>query len=82
MIAADRNHPELAEQLARSGLEHAYRTDFPAVQTDCHQALAHVLTVAGKLNEARVELNHALDLSLRYRRTAEAELIRNTIEQL
>ena len=52
--------------LAREALDHAYKTDFPAVHATAHEALAHVLTAAGRLSEARAELERALQLWQRY----------------
>ena len=66
MAAADRGDHTAAETLARESVRYAYQTDFPAVQADAHEALAHVLAVAGRPDEARAELEQALALWTRY----------------
>jgi len=65
-IAADRGRHDEAESLARSALENAYKTDFPAIHAECHEALAHALAAAGRRDDARAELERALELWSRY----------------
>jgi len=46
------------------------------VHATAHEALAHVLTAAGRLGEARAELQRALQLWQRYGYSARAEQTR------
>jgi len=75
-IAADQDAHDRADVLAREALDYAYKTDFPAVHATAHEALAHVLTAAGRLSEARAELERALQLWQRYGYSARAEQTR------
>ena len=75
-IAADRGAHDTAEALAREALGYAYKTDFPGVHATAHEALAHVLTAAGCPDEARAELERALQLWQRYGRSAQADRTR------
>ena len=50
-----------AASLAASALEYAYETDFPSVHAIAHRARAHVLLAAGKPEDARVELERAVE---------------------
>jgi hypothetical protein len=72
-IAADRGAQDTAELLAREALAYAYETDFPSVHATAHEALAHVLTAAGRPDDARAELQRAHQLWQRYGYIAEAE---------
>jgi class 3 adenylate cyclase/tetratricopeptide (TPR) repeat protein len=72
-IAADRGAQDTAESLAREALAYAYKTDFPSVHATAHEALAHVLTSAGRPDDARAELQRAHQLLQRYGYIAEAE---------
>ena len=65
-IAADRGSPADAEALAREALEYAYRTDFPGLHAEAHEALAHVLATAGRPDEAGAEAQRAVELWERY----------------
>ena len=75
-IAADQDAHDTANMLAREALDYAYKTDFPSVHATAHEALAHVLTAAGRLSEARAELERALQLWQRYGHGARAEQTR------
>jgi predicted ATPase len=61
-IAADRDDHQRGEQLAHEALQYAYKTDFPSVHAGAHEALAHVLAAAGRTDDARAELERALEL--------------------
>jgi len=76
LIAADQDAHDTADRLAREALDYAYQTDFPAVHATAHEALAHVLNAAGRLDEARAELERALQLWQRYGYSARAEQTR------
>jgi tetratricopeptide (TPR) repeat protein len=52
-IAADQGEYDIAGALAREALGYAYQTDFPSVHATAREALAHVLTAAGRPGEAR-----------------------------
>ncbi len=75
-IAADRGAYDTAEALAREALGYAYKTDFPSVHATAHEALAHVLTAAGRPDEARAELERAFQLWQRYGHSAQADRTR------
>jgi class 3 adenylate cyclase len=74
-IAADRGDTAIAEPLAREALEFAYQTDFPGTQADGHETLAHVLSTAGRGDDAVAEWRQALDLWERYGHTREASRV-------
>ena len=52
MVLADRGELEEAEELARSAVEYAFRTDFPLTRADALAARARVLRRAGRETEA------------------------------
>jgi tetratricopeptide (TPR) repeat protein len=79
-VAADRGSYDNAETLAREALGFAYKTDFPAVHAGGHRSLAHVLVLAGRSDEARRELDQALELLERYGYRSEAEKARSALE--
>jgi ATP/maltotriose-dependent transcriptional regulator MalT len=81
-LAADRGEETEAERLARSGLEYAYKTDFPSVHAKAHDALARTHAAAGRIEEARAELEQALELWSRYGFQAHAERARAQLRQL
>ena len=81
-IAADRGEYERAEALGRDALEYAYKTDFPSVHAEEHEALAHVLTAAGRRHDAAVELQQALELWERHGYLVRAERVRELVVQL
>ncbi|PWU20400.1 MAG: hypothetical protein C5B48_12600 [Candidatus Rokuibacteriota bacterium] len=60
-IEVDRGAHEKAERLGREALEYAYQTDFPEVHARAHEGLAHALAAVGRRDEARQELNRALE---------------------
>ncbi len=82
MVAADRGDHGEAAQLARSALDYAYRTDFPRVHAAAHEALAHVHRAATRLDEARAELERALELWERYGFSLQAALARASLVEL
>jgi class 3 adenylate cyclase/tetratricopeptide (TPR) repeat protein len=51
-IQADRGDHEHAEQLARSAVEYAFRTDFPTLRGNSLLALDHALHAAGQSDES------------------------------
>ena len=51
-IHTDRGDHEHAEQLARSAIDYAFRTDFPILRGNSLLALAHVLHAAGQAGES------------------------------
>jgi class 3 adenylate cyclase/tetratricopeptide (TPR) repeat protein len=65
-IAADRGDYAEAERLAQEALGFAYETDFPRVHATSHGAFAHVFSAAGRVDEARAELERELELWERY----------------
>jgi tetratricopeptide (TPR) repeat protein len=77
-VAADFGDLAEAEQLARQSSDFAYGTDFPGVQAFAHEALAHVLYAAGRVDDARSEIRRALELWERYGYTCES----NRVERL
>ena len=81
-ITADRGDTASAERLAREALEYAYRTDFPRAHALAHEALAHVLRAAGRLDEARVEVQRADELWARYGFASESERTRALLAKL
>jgi class 3 adenylate cyclase/tetratricopeptide (TPR) repeat protein len=81
-IAADRGAPGTADALAREALDYAYKTDFPSVHATVHEALGHVLAAAGRPDEARAELDRALQLWQRYGHRAQAERTRALLASL
>lgn len=82
MVAADRGDHAEAETLARSGLDYAYRTDFPRIHAAAHEALAHVHRLAGRVDEARGELERALELWERYGFSLETARTRASLLEL
>jgi ATP/maltotriose-dependent transcriptional regulator MalT len=81
-IVADRGDHAAAETLARDALEDAYKTDFPGVQANAHEALAHVLAAAGRQDAARTELRSAQDLWSRYGYRVRAERVGELLVEL
>jgi class 3 adenylate cyclase/tetratricopeptide (TPR) repeat protein len=81
-VAADRAEHADAERLARSGLEYAYKTDFPSVHATAHSALAHALAAAGQTTDARTELERAIELWSRHGFQVHAERGRAQLTQL
>ena len=61
-LLARRNDYTGAEQIAREGVERAKRTDFIDARARAHEALADVLTAAGRPEEALAEIHQAEDL--------------------
>jgi tetratricopeptide (TPR) repeat protein len=81
-IATDRGELTEAEQLARSGVSYAYKTDFPSVHATAHEALAHALAAAGRTSDARAEYDQALELWSRYGYRVRANRVRDLLVQL
>jgi tetratricopeptide (TPR) repeat protein len=61
-VLADRGELDGAEELARSAVEYAFRTDFPVTRADALAALARVLRAAGREREAAEALAEAVTL--------------------
>ena len=61
-LLARRNDYTGAERIAREGVERAKRTDFIDARARAHEALADVLTAAGRPEEALAEIRQAEDL--------------------
>jgi tetratricopeptide (TPR) repeat protein len=81
-IASDRGTHEDAETSARQALAYAYETDFPWVHAECHTSLSYVLAAAGRTDEARAELQTALDRHLSYGNSFEAGRTRQLLVEL
>jgi class 3 adenylate cyclase/tetratricopeptide (TPR) repeat protein len=62
LVHADRNELAEAEQLARSAVEYAFRTDFPLSKADALAALSRVLSSSGRESEADEVLSQAVGL--------------------
>jgi tetratricopeptide (TPR) repeat protein len=82
MVAADRGEHETADELSLSALEYAYRTDFPRVRAEAHEARAHVLRAAVRIDEARSEYERALEIWERYGWVYKAERVRELLVEL
>jgi tetratricopeptide (TPR) repeat protein len=81
-VAADRFEHADAERLAREALENAYKTDFPSVHATAHEALAHAHAASGRIEEARAELEQALELWSRYGFQVDADRVRARLVKL
>lgn len=81
-IAADRGDREDAERLARDAVRYAHETDFPRVQAAAHGALAHAHRAAGRLDEARAELEREAELWKRYGFQVDAARVRALLAEL
>jgi class 3 adenylate cyclase/tetratricopeptide (TPR) repeat protein len=81
-IAADRGLHKEAHSLAREALAYAYETDFPRVQAAAHRAFGYTLARANRPDEARTELERALQIWQRYGHRSDAEKTRAVLEQL
>jgi hypothetical protein len=81
-VASDRGAHGDAESLARDALEYAYKTDFSWVHADVHTALAYVLAASDRIEEARAELETALDRHLSHGNAFEAERTRQLLVEL
>ena len=62
LVLADRGRLEEAEELARSAVEYAFRTDFPLPRADALAALARALRRAGRETEAEEAVARAVEL--------------------
>jgi tetratricopeptide (TPR) repeat protein len=62
LVLAGRGELEEAEAVARSAVEHAFRTDFPLTTADALAALARVLRSAGREAEADETFTQAVGL--------------------
>ena len=80
--AADRGKPEEAESFARQAVSYAYETDFGWARALVRLSLAHVLTTAGRTDEAREELNLAIEIYEVYGNTFEADRARALLVEL
>ena len=81
-IAADRGEHESAEALARDAVDNAYKTDFPLIHARAHEMKAHVLKSAGRVPEARAELERAHQLWSHYGFRCHAERSQELVGQL
>lgn len=81
-IASGRGAHADAESLGRDALRFAYETDFPWVHAVARSKLAHVLEAAGRKDEARVELEHAVERYESYGNTFEARRTRALLVEL
>jgi len=81
-IVADRGEHDEAERLARNALHYAYETDFPDVQATAHAALAHSLAAADRIDEARHELERAIEIWSTYGWLVRASRARGLLVQL
>jgi tetratricopeptide (TPR) repeat protein len=81
-VSADRGDHAIAEQLARSSLDYAYRTDFPRTRGEAHEALAYCLRAAGNTDETRAEYLRALEIWERYDWLFKAERVRQLLIEL
>jgi tetratricopeptide (TPR) repeat protein len=61
-ILADRGDLDAAEELGRSSLAYAERTDFPVQRAQARAGLAYALARAGRVDEARALLDEAVAL--------------------
>jgi class 3 adenylate cyclase/tetratricopeptide (TPR) repeat protein len=82
LVAAARGEHEAAEELARSALDYAYRTDFPRIHAHGHQVLGFAHRSAGRLDEARSEWERSLEIWERYGWLSRARLVRDLLVQL
>jgi tetratricopeptide (TPR) repeat protein len=62
LVLVGRGELEQAEELARSAVEYAFRTDFPLIRADALAALARVLRETGRQAEAEEALAQAVEL--------------------
>jgi len=62
LVLVDRGELEQAEELARSAVEYAFRTDFPLTRADALAALARVLRKSDREDEAEEVLAQAVAL--------------------
>jgi class 3 adenylate cyclase/tetratricopeptide (TPR) repeat protein len=61
LVAADRGLHDEAEGLGRDALRFAYELDFPWVHAVTHERISRVHRAAGRKNEARAELELAIE---------------------
>jgi class 3 adenylate cyclase/tetratricopeptide (TPR) repeat protein len=81
-IATDRGELEVAESLARDGIEYAYQTDFPWVHAIAHRNHAYVLVAAGRPDEARTALERAVECFESFGNAVETEKTRALLVEL
>jgi hypothetical protein len=62
LVLADRGELEQAEELGRSAVEYAFRTDFPLTRAEALAALARVLRDSDREAEAEASLGQAVAL--------------------
>ena len=62
LVLADQGELAEAEEIARSAVEYAFRTDFPLPRGDALAALSRVLRVTGREAEAEETLARAVEL--------------------
>jgi class 3 adenylate cyclase/tetratricopeptide (TPR) repeat protein len=62
LVLAERGALDEAEELARSAVEYAFRTDFPLTRADALAALSRVLRSTGRKAEAEEALTRAVEL--------------------
>src|SRR5438270_5132064 len=81
-IAVDRGNLDEAESLARSGLDYAYMSDFPWMHAYAHSDLGNVLAAQGRRDEARAELERAIQRFESFGNVAEADRTRKLLVEL
>ena len=73
---------EPGESLARSGLDYAYMSDFPWMHAYAHSDLGNVLAAQGRRDEARAELERAIQRFESFGNVAEADRTRKLLVEL
>jgi len=81
-VAAARGHHDAAAALAHQAVAAADTTDFPQVRGDAREALAYVLHAAGRDDDARRELEQALELWRQFDRRPAAERVERLLAEL
>jgi class 3 adenylate cyclase/tetratricopeptide (TPR) repeat protein len=82
VIAADRGDDATALALAHRAIEHAFRTDFPHEHGGSYEALAHVHSRAGRIDEARAAYESAAEIWTRFGWTAKARSVEQLLVEL
>ncbi|HEX5469414.1 MAG TPA: tetratricopeptide repeat protein, partial [Gaiellaceae bacterium] len=82
MVLARQGKASEAETVARSGLELALSTEYASQTAEAHMALADVLRLAGRTDEAAEELERALAIYERKEFAASADAVRTELADL